>query len=100
LKKEKRWKRVQKGGDGRDRNSGSEITSFLQETYHIFRRKDKLRIKVTYWYEMYSDYKGELVPETSEGIKKAKWKNLEKSQKALPNLIPILNFYFQRIFSG
>ncbi len=59
------------------------VTSFLKETYHIFRRKDKLKIKVTHWYEMFSDYKGELVPETSEGIKKVKWKDLEKSQKAL-----------------
>jgi hypothetical protein len=32
---------------------------------------------------MYSDYDGPLVPEASEGIKKVKWKNFEKTQKAL-----------------
>ena len=60
-----------------------EITRFITRTYHVFRRKGKLRLKETYWYEMYTEYGGELVPELSEGIKKAKWKNFEKSQKAL-----------------
>ncbi len=59
------------------------VTGFLGKTYHVFKRKGKLRLKVTHWYEMYSEFKGELVPEEKEGIKKAKWKNFEKSQKAL-----------------
>ncbi|UJH91122.1 NUDIX hydrolase [Antarcticibacterium sp. 1MA-6-2] len=60
-----------------------EITSHIKETYHIFKRKDKYRIKVTHWYKMFSTYDGELIPELNEGIKKVKWKNLEKSRKAL-----------------
>ena len=60
-----------------------EITRFITRTYHVFKRKGKLRLKETYWYEMYTEYNGELVPELSEGIKKAKWKDFEKSQKAL-----------------
>ncbi|MFN4764469.1 NUDIX hydrolase [Gillisia sp. Q332] len=60
-----------------------EIVRFLRKTYHIFKRKDKYRLKVTHWYEMYSPYTGELIPEHSEGIKKVKWKNFAKSQKAL-----------------
>ncbi|MFO8146591.1 MAG: NUDIX hydrolase [Bacteroidota bacterium] len=60
-----------------------EIVRFLRKTYHVFKRKDKYRLKVTYWYEMYTPYTGELIPEHSEGIKKAKWKNFAKSQKAL-----------------
>jgi 8-oxo-dGTP pyrophosphatase MutT (NUDIX family) len=60
-----------------------EIKRFITRTYHVFKRKGKLRLKETYWYEMYTDYDGELVPELSEGIKKVKWKNFEKSQKAL-----------------
>ncbi len=59
------------------------ITRFLQETYHVFQRKGKYRLKVTYWYEMTTDYDGELVPEVKEGIEKAKWKDEEKSRKAL-----------------
>lgn len=60
-----------------------EITKFLQKTYHVFQRKGKYKLKVTYWYEMKTDYSGELVPEESEGIMKVKWKDKEKAQKAL-----------------
>lgn len=59
------------------------VKRFLKKTYHVFKRNDKFRLKVTYWYEMYTDYDGELIPEASEGIKKVKWKNFEKTQKAL-----------------
>src|SRR5690606_4714982 len=59
------------------------ITGFLQETYHVFRRKDKYRLKVTHWYEMHSNFEGELIPEEKERIKKVKWKNFEKTKKAL-----------------
>ncbi|MCC8360722.1 NUDIX hydrolase [Salinimicrobium sediminilitoris] len=59
------------------------ISKFLQTTYHIFQRKGRYRLKVTYWYEMTTDYDGELIPEEKEGIKKVKWKNMEKAQKAL-----------------
>ena len=59
------------------------ITKFLQTTYHVFQRKGRYKLKVTYWYEMRTDYDGELVPEESEGIKKVKWKDMEKAQKAL-----------------
>lgn len=60
-----------------------EITKFLQKTYHVFQRKGKYKLKVTYWYEMKTDYTGELVPEESEGIMKVKWKDKAKAQKAL-----------------
>ena len=59
------------------------ITKLLQKTYHVFQRKGRYKLKETYWYEMTTDYSGELVPEESEGIEKVKWKNTEKAQKAL-----------------
>ncbi len=62
---------------------GLQITRFITRTYHVFKRKGKLKLKETHWFEMYTEYDGELIPEHSEGIKKAKWKNFEKSQKAL-----------------
>ncbi|MBK5193849.1 MAG: NUDIX hydrolase [Flavobacteriaceae bacterium] len=60
-----------------------EITRFLRKTYHVFKRKDKYRLKVTNWFEMHTSYNGELIPEKAEGIKKVKWKNFAKTQKAL-----------------
>ena len=59
------------------------ISKFLLTTYHIFQRKGRYRLKVTYWYEMTTDYDGELIPEETEGITKVKWKDMEKAQKAL-----------------
>lgn len=60
-----------------------EIVKFISKTYHVFKRRGRLKLKVTHWYEMKTDYDGELRPEEGEGITKVKWKNLKKSQKAL-----------------
>ncbi len=60
-----------------------EITNFITTTYHIFKRNGKFKLKETYWYEMHTSYTGKLVPQVNEGIKKAKWKDFQKSQKAL-----------------
>ncbi len=72
------------------------ITQYLQETYHVFKRKNKYRLKVTHWFEMHSNYDGELVPELSEGIKKVKWKNLAKSQKALTKSYSNIKLLFSK----
>lgn len=60
-----------------------EVRDFLMTTYHIFTRNDKFKLKVTYWYEMFTDYDGPLLPQADEGIKKVKWKDFEKSKNAL-----------------
>ena len=54
---------------------GLEVRSFITKTYHVFKRNDKFKLKVTYWYKMHSDFNGALVPQIKEGITKAKWKN-------------------------
>ena len=59
------------------------IKDFIAKTYHVFKRNGEFKLKITHWYEMYTDYDGHLTPQLEEGIKKAKWKNFEKSQKAL-----------------
>ena len=61
------------------------INRFLQRTYHVFKRDGEYRLKLTYWFEMYSEYKGVLTPQDEEGIKKVKWKSFKKSKKALKN---------------
>ncbi|HLS12064.1 MAG TPA: NUDIX domain-containing protein, partial [Flavobacteriaceae bacterium] len=62
-----------------------ELGEFITKTYHVFKRNKKWKLKVTYWYEMHSDYQGKLKPQKEEGIKKVKWKNFEQSQRALKN---------------
>ncbi len=60
-----------------------ELRKFLLTTYHIFTRNNKFRLKITHWYEMYSNYKGEFKPQSEEGIKKVRWKNDKKTKEAL-----------------
>ena len=57
----------------------------LETTYHIFKRNGRHRLKITYWFEMHSSYKGKLVPEEIEGITKVEWLNPEQAQNALEN---------------
>ncbi|MAZ72258.1 MAG: NUDIX hydrolase [Flavobacteriaceae bacterium] len=73
-----------------------QVKRFITKTYHVFKRNDKFRLKVTYWYEMYTDYDGELIPEANEGIKKAKWKNFEKTQKALQDSYENIKLLFPK----
>lgn len=63
--------------------TGLEIIRFLQKTYHVFRRNGEYRLKLTYWFEMTSDFDGQLIPQQEEGITKVKWKSGKKAKKAL-----------------
>jgi len=73
-----------------------EVRRFLTKTYHVFKRNDKFKLKITYWFEMFSDYTGPLIPEPSEGIKKVRWKNFEKSQKALQDSYENIKLLFPK----
>lgn len=64
---------------------GLEITKPLEMTYHIFKRNGRYRIKVTYWFEMKTDYKGQLTPQEKEGITKVEWLNSDQMKVALAN---------------
>ncbi len=64
---------------------GLKITKPLPTTYHIFKRNGKHKIKVTYWFEMKTNFEGELFPQENEGITKVEWLDAEASQKALDN---------------
>ncbi|WP_115463249.1 NUDIX hydrolase [Winogradskyella aurantiaca] len=62
---------------------GLKISKPLQTTYHIFKRNGKHRIKVTYWFEMTTNYSGKLKPQIKEGITKVQWLNKKESRQAL-----------------
>ena len=64
---------------------GLEITKPLEMTYHIFKRNGRYRIKITYWFEMKTNYDGKLVAEENEGITKVAWLDKVQTQKALHN---------------
>lgn len=64
---------------------GLKIAKELPTTYHIFKRNGKHKIKITYWFEMKTNFNGKLFPQEKEGITKVKWLNDQDSQKALKN---------------
>ena len=52
----------------------------ISETYHIFKKGKRFRLKKTYWFKMSTTYTGKTKPQTEEGIEKIKWvsnKNIE-----------------------
>lgn len=65
--------------------TGLSITKPLEMTYHIFKRNGKHKIKVTYWFEMKTDFQGELIPQAKEGITKAEWLTEEQIDIAMNN---------------
>ena len=45
---------------------GVSIKKPLDITYHIFKMDDEYRLKITYWFEMFSDYSGKFTPQLNE----------------------------------
>jgi ADP-ribose pyrophosphatase YjhB (NUDIX family) len=71
-----------------------EVSDFLMKTFHIFKKQNKYYLKQTSWFNMFTNYKGELNPQIEEGISKVVWKNkLQVSQieNTFPNIKLILN---------
>ncbi len=65
---------------------GLSITKPLDITYHIFKRNNQYQIKKTYWFEMFSEYEGDLKPQLNEGITKVKWIGPKKLKKVKKNI--------------
>ena len=52
----------------------------ISETYHIFKKGKRFRLKKTNWFKMSTTFMGKTNPQTEEGIEKTKWvsnKNIE-----------------------
>ena len=75
---------------------GLEVKKYLTTTYHVFKRNGKFKLKITYWFQMYSEFDGEFKPQVNEGILKVKWKNFEKTQKALQDSYENIKLLFPK----
>ena len=64
---------------------GLEITEFLMQTFHVFKRNGEYRLKLTHWYQMKTSYDGELLPQFEEDILQVIWKNDVDTKVALEN---------------
>ena len=65
--------------------SGLKIVKPLETTYHIFKRNGRLQLKITYWFEMTSNYNGTLEPQEEEGITRVEWLNPKQIKEAMEN---------------
>ncbi len=65
--------------------TGLSIRKPLEMTYHIFKRNGKFKLKITYWFEMETDFDGDLLPQEKEGITKVEWLNGDQMKVALAN---------------
>ena len=55
-------------------------------TYHSYVEKDILKLKVSHWYEMKTDFDGDLIPQTEEDIEQAIWVKKEDIPKYFDNM--------------
>lgn len=53
--------------------NGLTILKPLNDTYHVYKLKNKLILKRTFWFDMKTTYQGKLTPQLEENITKAEW---------------------------
>jgi 8-oxo-dGTP pyrophosphatase MutT (NUDIX family) len=69
--------------------SGLKIVNDLSTTYHIYElHKNKWALKITYWYEMFTNETKDPVPQVEEGILEAVWLSRNEIDKVLNNTYP------------
>lgn len=72
-----------------------EIKKKLQKTYHIFKRNGDYKLKITHWFEMYTEYDGPLEGQIEEGIEKVAWLKPEEIPEALENSYENIKLLFE-----
>lgn len=76
------------------------INDELVSTYHSYEQKGKVYNKTTFWYSMqFKNNDQEFSPETSEGIEKVEWIELEEAitKVGYQNLIPVLKDFKSKV---
>lgn len=72
------------------------ITKRLQKTYHIFKRNGEYKLKITHWFEMCTDYNGDLIGQLDEGIEKVEWVSANKIDLILANSYENIKLLFDQ----
>jgi len=70
------------------------IEKQLETTYHVFVRKNKTILKITYWFLMNTTYDGTLSPQIEEGIDQVVFKNEDKVREALTDTYENIKLLF------
>jgi 8-oxo-dGTP pyrophosphatase MutT (NUDIX family) len=69
----------------------------IGETFHLFNNGKNYRLKRTYWFEMKSDYKGDLFPQEEEGITSVEWISKKRIPEILENAYENIKGIVQKV---
>lgn len=69
-------------------------------TFHTYTHKNKLVLKKTRWYKMQTNFTGDLIPQTEEGIEKVEWLNDKKQNQALLNTYSSIRYVIEKFQSS
>ena len=75
--------------------SGLKIINRLQKTYHIFKRNGEYKLKITHWFEMHTNFEGEVLGQLEEGIEKVEWIKPKDVPTALSNSYENIKLLFE-----
>ena len=57
-----------------------EMVKPLPNTFHIYELNGQRILKITYWFEMRTDYSGDLIPQIEEDIERVQWMTEDEIQ--------------------
>lgn len=77
---------------------GIEITANLPSTYHIYEFNKIFVLKKTFWFSMFTEDRGKLVPQQEEDITEAVWFDRTKSEDAIQSSYRSLKENFSSFF--
>lgn len=73
------------------------LHKFIATTYHTYEFQGKRALKRSHWYEMKTDFQGELLPQTEEGITEVRWMGRHELEEVFTNtyasISALLNTY-------
>lgn len=78
--------------------SGLKIVKPLPNCYHIYDLNETPILKKTHWFEMKTDFKGDLIPQQEEGVEKVEWFTDEQIEEiALENTYASIADFLNKI---
>ena len=75
------------------------ITKPLPITYHLYKANGKLKLKLTHWFLMKTNYKGPLMPQIEENIQKAVWVEEQQIQALFENAYENIKIVVNEVIS-
>lgn len=78
---------------------GLQLVRPLLKTWHGYTFKGRNIIKTTHWFEMLTQFSGDLVPQEEEDIDKVIWMNEDEFRKTMKNSYPTISLLVDNYFS-